>query len=293
METLTKPDWLRVKVPSNVPDIGLRKRIREKSLCTVCVEAQCPNQMECFHKGTATFMLLGPSCTRRCTFCAVDKSPVPPADPEEPNRIAQAISMMNINYCVITMVTRDDLSDGGADHIRKCIRAIRDTKPRIMLELLISDLAGKRESLETVLATKPNVLNHNIETVSRLYAQVRPQADYDRSLELIRNVVQIDPTITTKSGMMLGLGETQDEVLRTMDDLLTAGCQILTLGQYLAPSKHHYPVQRYVHPDEFVSYKEEALKRGFQGVASSPLVRSSYNAEELYHQTLATAEMVR
>lgn len=236
-------------------------------------------------------MLLGPSCTRNCTFCAVGKERVIPADPMEPDRIAGAISRMKIKYCVLTMVTRDDLQDGGASHIRQCVQAIRKRKPAILLELLISDLAGKKESLDTVMATTPNVLNHNIETVERLYPQVRPQAEYGRSLELLDTASRyVQKPAVMKSGMMLGLGETREEVLGTMDDLAKANCQILTLGQYLAPSPSHYPVHDYVHPDEFAFYEEEAQQRGFLAVASSPLVRSSYNAEDLYYQARHAGE---
>ena len=235
-------------------------------------------------------MLLGPSCTRRCTFCAVDKRCVAPPDPREPDLIANATDKMGTQYCVLTMVTRDDLSDGGAFHIRNTVAAIRKRRPKIRMELLISDLAGNWDALKTILQTNPQVLNHNMETVKRLYPLVRPQAIYLRSLSLLENVSRIAPATVTKSGLMLGLGETRQEVLVTMDNLRAAGCQILTLGQYLAPSDRHQPVVRYVHPDEFEDYGLEALKRGFMGVASAPLVRSSYQAERLYDQTIAVMQ---
>ncbi len=231
-------------------------------------------------------MLLGPSCTRNCTFCAVDKTTVMKPDRDEPNKIAAAINAMAIKYCVLTMVTRDDLSDGGAHHICDCVKAIKKDRPDILVELLISDLAGNRNSLTTVLNAHPEVLNHNIETVERLYPQVRPQAEYSRSLSLIHNTCQIDTSIITKSGLMLGLGESRKEVLKTLNDLFDSGCRILTLGQYLAPSKKHFPVKRYVPPEEFEYYSEEAKNIGFCGVASAPLVRSSYRAEQLYRDTI-------
>lgn len=287
MITDKKPDWLKVKVESIAPNFKSINQIKEKYLCTVCVEALCPNQMECFHKGTATFMLLGPSCTRNCTFCAVDKSTVMKPDLDEPDKIAAAIKAMEINYCVLTMVTRDDLSDGGAHHICDCVAAIKKNHPDILVELLISDLAGNRNSLTRVLNAHPEVLNHNIETVERLYPQVRPQAEYSRSLTLIHNVSQIDTSIIAKSGLMLGLGESREEVLKTINDLFDTGCRILTLGQYLAPSKKHFPVKRYVPPEEFEYYSKEAKKIGFFGVASAPLVRSSYQAEQLYRNSIS------
>ena len=239
--------------------------------------------MECFSRGTATFLLLGPNCTRHCRFCAVGKLPVSPPDPAEPLRIAQAVAKMGVKFCVLTMVTRDDLSDGGAKHIANTIRAIRKQCPEVGVEVLISDLAGNRQALKLVLDAVPEVLNHNIETVPRLYPDVRPQADYMRSIELLTHCRELDPSVATKSGMMLGLGETRDEILKVMEDLREAGCKLLTMGQYLAPSKRHHPVVRYVTPEEFEDFKLEAEKRGFLGVASSPFVRSSYRAGWLYH----------
>ena len=277
-----KPSWLRRRIPASGRNATVVAAIKGRGLHTVCEEAHCPNQMECFSRGTATFLLLGPSCTRRCTFCAVDKSRIHPVDPGEPLRTAKAVAQMELNFCVATMVTRDDLLDGGAVHIARTIEAIRKESPGIGIEVLISDLSGNREALETVLAARPEVLNHNLETVPRLYPTVRPQANYQRSLELLTRASAHVPSMVTKSGLMLGLGEKKDEILQAMDDLRKAGCQLLTLGQYLAPSDQHHPIVRYVPPEEFTDYEAQALARGFSGVASAPLVRSSYQAAELY-----------
>ena len=278
----SKPAWLRRRFPPVGRSATVMAAIKDRGLHTVCEEAHCPNQLECFSRGTATFLLLGPSCTRRCTFCAVDKSHVHPPDSGEPDRTAQAVAQMDLSFCVLTMVTRDDLSDGGAGHIARSVEAIRKECPDVTVELLISDLGGNWDALETVLSTRPEVLNHNIESVPRLYPQVRPQANYQRSLELLAEASVHMPPMVTKSGMILGLGETKEEVLEAMDDLREAGCHLFTLGQYLAPSERHHPVVRYVPPEEFSEYKAEALARGFYGVASAPLVRSSHRADELY-----------
>ena len=277
-----KPAWLRRRIPSSGRNATVMAAIKDGGLHTVCEEAHCPNQLECFSRGTATFLLLGPSCTRRCTFCAVDKSPVHPPNPNEPLRTAQAVARMELTFCVLTMVTRDDLLDGGAGHIALTILAIKREYQSIGVETLISDLGGDWDALLTLLAAGPDVLNHNLETVPRLYSQVRPQANYGRSLELLTRASEYVPHMVTKSGLMLGLGETKEELLKAMDDLRSAGCGLLTLGQYLAPSPQHYPVARYVPPEEFEEYEAEALDRGFVGVVSAPLVRSSYNAEQLY-----------
>jgi len=242
--------------------------------------------MECFSKGTATFLLLGPNCTRNCRFCAVGKHSVQPPDLEEPLRVARAVARMGVDFCVLTMVTRDDLTDGGAEHIARSIDTIRRECPGVGIEVLISDLAGNRTALKTVIETRPEVLNHNIETVPRLYPAVRPQADYKRSIDLLAASKALAPEIPTKSGIMLGLGENRDEVLQVMDDLIDAGCKLLTLGQYLAPSEKHHPVIRYVTPEEFADYQIAAEDRGFSGVASSPFVRSSYRAGWLYQNAL-------
>ena len=281
-----KPPWLRKKIPSGGHKPEILETIKEGALHTVCAEAKCPNQMECFSKGTATFLLLGPNCTRNCRFCAVGKHPVHPPDPEEPLRVARAVARMGVAFCVLTMVTRDDLPDGGADHIARSIDTIRQECPGVGIEVLISDLAGDRTALRTVLEAGPEVLNHNIETVPRLYPAVRPQADYKRSIDLLAASNALAPEMITKSGIMLGLGETRDEVLQVMDDLIGAGCRLLTLGQYLAPSDKHHPVIRYVTPEEFEDYQIAAEERGFSGVASSPFVRSSYRAGSLYQNAL-------
>lgn len=269
-----------------VPVAGLNEAVKTavlgQGLRTVCVEARCPNQMQCFGRGTATFLLLGPSCSRRCSFCAVEKSRLYLPDPDEPSRIASAVAEMSLGFCVITMVTRDDLPDGGASHVVKTIRAIQKEAAGGGIEFLISDLGGNWNALESVLVEGAEVLNHNLETVPRLYARVRPQAEYGRSLELLARAARHESAVVTKSGIMLGLGETKEEVLRVMDDLRGAGCNLITLGQYLAPSERHHPVLRYVPPDEFGEYEKAALDRGFLAVASAPLVRSSYRAEELY-----------
>jgi len=278
----TKPPWLRVKIPSS-PSNKIMSLINNKLLHTVCVEAKCPNQMQCFAEGQATFLLLGPNCTRRCTFCAVGKLAVQKPDSKEPARIADTIAQIGLSYSVLTMVTRDDLADGGASHIAETMREIRNLSPDTEIELLISDLNGNWDALDVIVQTTPAVLNHNIETVPRLYPSVRPQADYKRSLDLLTRVSSIQSGVITKSGMMLGLGERRDEILSAMNDLRNAGCQLLTLGQYLSPSQGHHPVIRYVHPEEFDKYKQEALDRGFLGVASAPLVRSSYRAADLFH----------
>ncbi len=281
-----KPPWLRKKIPSGGHKPEILATIKEGALHTVCAEAKCPNQIECFSKGTATFLLLGPNCTRSCRFCAVGKHPVQPPDPEEPLRVARAVARMGVSFCVLTMVTRDDLADGGAEHVARNIDALRRECPGVGVEVLISDLAGNRTALRTVLEARPEVLNHNIETVPRLYPAVRPQADYKRSIDLLAASKALVPEILTKSGIMLGLGETRSEVLPVMDDLIEAGCQLLTLGQYLAPSERHHPVIRYVTPEEFEDYQIAAEKRGFSGVASSPFVRSSYRAGWLYQNAL-------
>ena len=278
-----KPPWLRRRIPAPGRNATVVAAVKGRGLHTVCEEAHCPNQMECFSRGTATFLLLGPSCTRRCTFCAVDKSSVQPPDPGEPFRTAQAVAQMELNFCVVTMVTRDDLPDGGAGHVIRTIEAIRKECPGIGIEILISDLAGNWDALERVLIARPEVFNHNLETMPRLYPGVRPKADYRRSLELLARAAAHVPPMVIKSGLMLGLGEKKHEVLQAMDDLRNSGCHLLTLGQYLAPSSKHHPIVRYVHPEEFDEYQREALRRGFLEVASAPLVRSSYKAAQLYN----------
>jgi len=279
-----KPKWLRRRLPPPGRNATVQAAIQGGGLHTVCSEAQCPNQMECFGRGTATFLLLGPSCTRHCTFCAVDKSVLRPVDPEEPARIAKAVAQLELGFCVLTMVTRDDLPDGGAGHIVETVAAIRKQRPGLGIEILISDLRGNWTALAKVLGSRPEVLNHNVETVPRLYPEVRPQADYQRSLELLARASSHTPLLVTKSGIMLGLGEMREEILTTLRDIRNAGCRLLTLGQYLAPSERHHPVVRYIPPEEFAEYESLASEMGFSGVASSPFVRSSYQAGRLYEQ---------
>lgn len=279
-----KPLWLRRRLPPEGQNKEVIQTLGEKGLHTVCVEAHCPNQLECFSKGTATFLLLGPNCTRACTFCVVKKLQAVPPDPEEPGQTAKAVAQLGLDFCVLTMVTRDDIPDGGAGHIAETVSAVKEYCDGIGVEVLISDLGGKRTALQTVLFSVPEVLAHNIETVPRLYSKVRPQADYRRSLDLLSMAVEIQPDVVTKSGLMLGLGESKDEVLKSMDDLRAVKCGLLTLGQYLAPSELHHPVIEYIHPDDFAEYEQEAYSRGFSGVASAPFVRSSYNAGEMYNK---------
>jgi lipoic acid synthetase len=279
---IPKPDWLKVPANSGANNQAVVELIRSLNLHTVCEEANCPNAGECFGQKTATFMLLGSQCTRRCTFCAVSKGEPQPPDPEEPQRLALAIQALRLRHVVLTTVTRDDLPDGGAAHFAAVITAIRqlaaDEAPSI--EVLISDLQGNWEALATIIAAHPEVINHNVETVPRLYPAVRPQADFNRSIELLRQVKAHDPAIFTKSGIMVGLGETEAEVIEVLKALRQAGCDFLTIGQYLAPSRQHYPVAEYIHPDQFKRYREIGESLGFAHVASGPLVRSSYHAGE-------------
>lgn len=279
---LKKPPWLKRRLGPPGRQAAVSEALKDCGLHTVCSEALCPNQPECYGRGTATFLLLGPTCTRRCTFCAVDKTEVHPVDPDEPARTAQAALRLELDFCVLTMVTRDDLPDGGAAHVAQTIKEIRKAAPEMGVEVLISDLGGEAEALSTVLSAAPEVLNHNIETVPRLYPEVRPQADYERSLRLLARAAAHRPRLAVKSGLMLGLGETRAEILAVMDDLRQAGCRLLTLGQYLAPSARHHPIRRYVPPEEFEELEREALDRGFSAAASAPLVRSSYQAGRLF-----------
>ena len=249
-------------------------------LNTVCEAANCPNRMECFSSKTATFMILGSKCTRNCTFCDVTSGPPDLLDPEEPKHVADAVKALGLKYVVVTSVTRDDLPDGGAEHFAKVIRAIKESSPKALVEVLIPDFKGDIDALKTVIEAGPVIINHNIETVPRLYKEVRPQAVYERSLELIKRVKELSG-LYSKSGMMVGIGESFDEVIASLHDLREADCDFLTIGQYLAPSKEHHPVVEYVHPDIFDRYKEEALNMGFKGVASGPFIRSSYKAHEM------------
>jgi lipoyl synthase len=280
-----KPRWIRRRLPTGPEYERIRSLIRKGKLHTVCQEAQCPNIWECFSCRTATFLILGSRCTRNCRFCAVEQGPPAPPDPEEPVRVAEAAEAMGLRYVVVTSVTRDDLTDGGAAQFSETIREIRKRMVDARVEVLIPDFGGKPEPLETVLAARPDVLNHNVETVPRLYDRVRPQADYARSIALIRRAGRHTPKIPTKSGLMLGLGERVEEVVGVLEDLRGAGCNMLTLGQYLQPSKAHLPVERYVPPEEFDALKKRALEMGFSEVASGPLVRSSYHAGALFESS--------
>lgn len=275
------PGWLRRRHSlSELHD--LKGVLRSHGLSTVCEEARCPNKAACFAKPTATFMILGDRCTRNCGFCSVESSKPLPPDPDEPRRVALAAKGMGLRYVVVTSVTRDDLKDGGAGQFAETIREIRRLLPGTKIEVLTPDFKGRRESLGKVLDAKPHVFNHNVETVPRLYSTVRPLADYNRSTGLLRLAKEMSPETRTKSGLMLGLGESLDEVRGVLRDLRGAGCDMLTIGQYLRPRKENLPVSEYVEPEVFESLRDEALRMGFSFVASGPLVRSSMNAEEMY-----------
>ena len=280
--TAGKPAWLRRRLPSGPEYERLRTLLRDHHLTTVCQQALCPNQFECFGRGTATFLLLGERCTRTCRFCAIAHGPLGPPDPEEPRHVAEAVRILDLRYTVLTSVTRDDLADGGAAHFAAVVRAVRAVSSDTRVELLIPDFQGNTQALATVLAAAPEVLNHNLETVPRLYAAARPQAIYERSLELLRRVRATAPDTVSKSGIMVGLGETRAELRALFADLRTADCDLLTIGQYLQPSRDHLPVSRFLPPEEFAELKGEALALGFRAVAAGPFVRSSYQAETLY-----------
>lgn len=281
MEMKRKPEWLRINMNKG-RSLDYVKGILERfSLNTVCEEANCPNRMECFSKRTATFMILGSQCTRNCRFCNVTNGAPQPVDADEPGNVAKAAVELGLKHVVITSVTRDDLPDGGAKHFSKVIKEIRALNNDMVVEVLIPDFRGSFVALETVVKAKPEILNHNVETVPRLYPEVRPSALYERSLELLSRVKSIDGSVLTKSGIMLGLGEKEEEVIEVFRDLRLAGCDFLTIGQYLAPSAKHYPVMEYISPEVFQRYREKALSLGFSFVASAPLVRSSYNAAEM------------
>ena len=275
-----RPEWLKARAPGGANYHDLKVLTNRLRLHTVCESARCPNMGECWEQRTATFMILGDVCTRRCGFCAVGKGAPLPVDYEEPERVAEAVARLELKYAVITSVNRDDRRDGGAELFALTIQAIRRRQPDCQVEVLIPDFQGSREALETVIAARPDVLNHNIETVPRLYRQVRPGARYEQSLNLIATVRTMDPGMATKSGMMLGLGEEWDEILTTLRDLASHDCQILTLGQYLRPSADHLPVVRYYSPSEFADLRVEGNQMGFLHVESGPLVRSSYHARQ-------------
>ncbi len=274
------PEWLKVKAPKHGAYEEMAGFLQSLGLHTVCQSASCPNIGECFSKGTATFMILGDRCTRNCGFCGVHSDKPMPVDPDEPGRVAEAAARMGLKYVVVTSVTRDDLPDGGAEQFAKTIQGIVTKVPSAKVEVLIPDLNGDWGALQTILDAEPFVLNHNIETVPRLYDTVRSSANYDRSLRLIETAKQLKPSTYTKSGLMLGLGETKDEVVQTLRDLRAHRCDIITIGQYLRPSKVNLPVVEYVHPDMFDEYKIVAEGLGFSFVSSGPFVRSSYHADE-------------
>lgn len=277
-----KPDWLRVKAPQWERVGEVKAILQDLGLNTVCEEASCPNIGECFKAGTATFLIMGPACTRACPYCDIDFEKKPQAlDPTEPLRLAESVRRMQLKHVVITSVNRDDLADGGASQFVACIEAIRQQTPGTTIEVLIPDLCGNWQALETILASRPHVLNHNTETVPQLYRRVRPQGDYGRSLELLRRSRELAPWVYTKSGLMAGLGETDAEIQQVMDDLRAVDCDILTLGQYLSPGPKHLPVEEFVTPAQFDAWRQVGEAKGFLQVVSSPLTRSSYHAEDV------------
>jgi lipoic acid synthetase len=280
-ERLPKPDWIRVRAPGPGSRFHEIKAIlRDHRLHTVCEEASCPNIGECFGKGTATFMIMGDRCTRRCPFCDVGHGRPAPLDPEEPANLARTIAALRLSYVVITSVDRDDLKDGGAQHFVDCISAVRRTSPTTTIEVLVPDFRGRLErALELLAAAPPDVMNHNLETVPRLYKRARPGGDYSHSLQLLKLFKERHPGVPTKSGLMVGLGETDEEILAVMRDLRAHDVDMLTIGQYLQPSLHHLPVERYVHPDVFAEYEKQAGLMGFKHAAVGALVRSSYHAD--------------
>ena len=277
---LPKPHWIRARSPNHPEVLRIKAILREQELHTVCEEAACPNLGECFAHGTATFMIMGDICTRRCPFCDVAHGKPRNLDENEPQHLAQTIQAMGLRYVVITSVDRDDLRDGGAGHFAACIKAVRQISPQTEIEILVPDFRGRHDkALAELTEAPPDVFNHNLETVPRLYKAARPGADYQGSLQLIQQFKAVQPRVPTKSGLMLGLGEEQDEVIQVLQDLRAHHCDRLTLGQYLQPSQHHLPVQRYVSPDEFEQLAQTAHQLGFSHVASGPMVRSSYHAD--------------
>ena len=280
-EIQRKPEWMRIRISSSPKVQEIKDILRKNNLATVCEEAACPNLSECFSHGTATFMIMGEICTRRCPFCDVGHGKPNPLDTNEPASLAQAIHEMQLRYVVITSVDRDDLRDGGAQHFADCIREAKILSPALKVEVLVPDFRGRMESaLEILTETPPDVFNHNMETIPRLYREARPGANYKWSLKLLQQYKHLNPNVPTKSGLMVGLGESKDELLRTLDDLRQYDVEMITVGQYLQPSKNHLPVDRFVHPDEFDEYAEYGHSIGFTQVASGPLVRSSYHADK-------------
>jgi len=287
-EPLRKPEWIRVRAGGGERFQQIKQALRDAKLHTVCEEASCPNIGECFGHGTATFMIMGSLCTRRCPFCDVAHGRPLPLDAEEPRHLAETIALMKLSYVVVTSVDRDDLRDGGAQHFVDCIRAVREHSPSTQIEVLVPDFRGRLDrALDILTAAPPDVMNHNLETVPRLYKQARPGSDYAHSLRLLKDFKARFPHIPTKSGLMVGLGETDDELLQTMRDMREHGIDMLTVGQYLQPTEHHLPVLRYVHPDVFAMYEREAYAMGFRHAAIGALVRSSYHADRQAHGVLA------
>jgi len=280
-----KPSWIKVRLPSNPVFFSTKALISDLRLHTVCESAQCPNRWECWSQGTATFMIAGERCTRACGFCAVSTAKPFALEPDEPERVVEAILRLKLRHVVITAVARDDLKDGGANHFAKTITGIRKADPGIVIEVLVPDFNGREESLHEVLRAQPDIFNHNVETVERLTPLVRSRAKYRLSLSVLQRAKEIDPDVVTKSGIMLGLGETEPELFQAMDDLREAGVQVLTLGQYLRPTPQHLPVVEYISPEAFETYREIGISKGFAYVASGPLVRSSYHAAD-YHPTV-------
>ena len=284
-ETLRKPEWIRVRAASSSSQFTeIKKILREHNLFTVCEEASCPNIGECFGKGTATFMIMGDKCTRRCPFCDVGHGRPDPLDVDEPANLAKTIAAMKLKYVVITSVDRDDLRDGGATHFAACINQTRELSPRTQVEVLVPDFRGRLDiALDIFKTALPDVMNHNLETVPRLYKEARPGADYQHSLKLLKDFKTMYPQVTTKSGLMVGLGETDEEILEVMRDMREHNIEMLTIGQYLAPSGHHIPVRRYVHPDVFKMFEAKAYEMGFTHAAVGAMVRSSYHADAQAH----------
>ena len=291
-EQLKKPDWIRVKAGSpSTRFYEIKQILREHKLHTVCEEASCPNIGECFGKGTATFMIMGDKCTRRCPFCDVGHGRPDPLDVDEPLNLAKTIAALKLNYVVITSVDRDDLRDGGAGHFAECIRKVRELSPTTQIEVLVPDFRGRMDrALDILKAAPPDVMNHNLETAPRLYKEARPGSDYQFSLNLLKRFKEAVPGVPTKSGIMVGLGETDEEILQVMRDMRAHDIDMITIGQYLASSGHHLPVRRYVHPDTFKMFEEEAYKMGFTHAAVGAMVRSSYHADQQAHAALEKAE---
>jgi lipoic acid synthetase len=277
-----KPEWIKVRLPSNPVFWSTKEVVADLRLHTVCEEAQCPNRWECWSQGTATFMIAGERCTRACGFCAVSTAKPFALEADEPRRVADAVRRMRLKHVVVTAVARDDLKDGGAEHFAQTIQAIRAMDPRVVIEVLTPDFNGREESIQAVIDAEPEIFNHNLETVERLTPVVRSRAKYRLSLQVLARARELSQKIVTKSGIMLGLGETEPELFRALDDLREAGVRVLTLGQYLRPTPRHLPVVSYIHPDQFAAYKQIALAKGFEHVSSGPLVRSSYHAGD-YH----------